>query len=149
MCGVFKQACSVSFESAALCCGLSGEFRLNLGRDFNGNRHGVPFRVTVLFFGAKTLSYGLSGYRQGYYNITPFTWWSPAFTARAFLTFFDFISEHRVVTDIVNLSFGPGFQRTACDRSIVNGPAAGGALGGFLAGWKKGMALVAPILDFL
>jgi hypothetical protein len=49
MCGVFEQASGISFERAAVCCGLSGEFRLNLGPDFNGNRHGVPFKVAVVF----------------------------------------------------------------------------------------------------
>jgi hypothetical protein len=39
----FRKGCWCR-ESAALCCGLPGEFHLNLGPDFNSNRHGAPFQ---------------------------------------------------------------------------------------------------------
>jgi hypothetical protein len=45
--GVFEQACGIGFESAAMRSGLAGKRCLNLGPDINGDRHEVPFKVTV------------------------------------------------------------------------------------------------------
>jgi hypothetical protein len=45
---VLKQACGIGFKRTTMRGSLTGKLSLNLGPDFNRDRHGVPFKVNLL-----------------------------------------------------------------------------------------------------